>query len=368
MDRRHAHMRTSIVRIVTALSLVATACSSDSSSESISPTSSTGSSASAAPTTSTSQPTATDKSTSSVAPAPKPGEPWLAFKWGSLDGDDGLWLSRIDGSDRHQLVADLPGGQAHPDWSPDGNQIVFVEKNPTESIWVVNADGSDPHEIVPAGEGCCGMDHPSWSPDGDSISFMHWVGPEESITSQIEVYRITDGSLRVAATSPLPDVLDYPRWSPDGTTFAVEVGRLTPDASGYKGGGIGLISTDTGKLTMLTDFTNFGAYPDWRPDGKALVFDTNGLSFYESVPQGLATNIHTINIDGTGLTQLTHNEPGGERATEPFWRADGTIGYLETDANMSTNRYVKYVSAVGEPLADPTTPIQATHPRIRPHT
>jgi Tol biopolymer transport system component len=274
----------------------------------------------------------------------RPDEAWITYSW------DGIEVSRPDGTDQHALQPAIAGDPGHPDWSPDGRRIVFVvtEQEADEALWIMGSDGSDAHEIVPPG--CCGQDHPYWSPDGTSIAFTRWVGSGSSETSQIVVYDIADESLRVVAESTMPTELDQAHWSPDGTSCCA-------------GGAIGLIPVATGELTILTDAVPFAGYPAWRPDGGSIAFDSNGLSYYESTTPEQATNLHLIDIDGSGLTQLTHNEPGARRATEPFWLSNDTIGYVAADAERSDNRWVSYVSADGRQLSDPTTPIRATHPQ-----
>src|SRR4051812_49040174 len=54
------------------------------------------------------------------------------------------------------------------------------------------------------------------SPDGKSIAFMRWVGPQASVASQVEIFDVATGSLRVAASTKVPTTLDQPHWSPDG--------------------------------------------------------------------------------------------------------------------------------------------------------
>ena len=283
---------------------------------------------------------------------------------------DSLTLSRLDGSDRHVVNGGLPGSQVHPDWSPDGNQLVFIQEDSdqaaadghtSEAIWIMNADGSNPHVVVPADNTCCGQDHPYWSPDGKMIAFTHYAGPT---TSQIVLVGVDGTNRRVLTETTAPLFLDQAHWSPDGSTLAVEVDQQTADGSDVAGSAIGIIPLATGQLKVLTAFDQFYSYPDWRGDGNALVFDSNGLSLWENLPIGKATNLFTINVDGTDLTQLTHNPVDGRRATQADWLADGTIAYVEAEATRSNNRYLRFVTANGDALRPPATPIFATHPRI----
>ena len=290
-----------------------------------------------------------------VSGQPRPG--WAAFS------ADGLTVSRLDGSQRHVVNGGLPGEQVHPDWSPDGTKLVFVERNPDEALWIMNADGSDPHQIVPS-DSASGLDKPYWSPDGTTIAFSHYVGQEAEETHQLELVNVDGSNRHVLASPKAPLFLDQAHWSPDGSSIAVEVARVPLGTTDVDGSAIGIVTVATGQLRMVTGYDQFFSYPDWRHDGKALVFDTNGMSLYEDLPAGKATNLYTINIDGTGLTQLTHNPADGHRASEADWLADGTVAYIEAERTRSPNRFLNFITATGTPLADPATPISATHPRI----
>ena len=49
-----------------------------------------------------------------------------------------------------------------PDWSPEGDRIVFTRSEPdgsNETIWIVNADGSNPVQVTEGTD-----DNPSWGP------------------------------------------------------------------------------------------------------------------------------------------------------------------------------------------------------------
>jgi Tol biopolymer transport system component len=303
---------------------------------------------------------------SAGAVAPAPGEEWVAFRSPRPDGRDGIFLARPDGSDRHQLVADLPFVQASPAWSPDGTRLAFIERNPDEALWAVDADGSNATELVPASTGCCGQDKPDWSPDGTTIAFVRWIGPEDAITSEIALYDLATGDITVSYSSKFPTVLDRPRWSPDGTLLAVDVTTMQPNGSDFAAGAIGLIDLRSGLLEELTDSGHFFAYASWNPSGTALVFESEGLSYWNDTPAGRATNLWTINADGSDLRQITDNEPGGHRATQPFWRADDSICYVDAEAKQSDRHLVRCLGADLRPLPDPATPIQGTHPRFRP--
>jgi Tol biopolymer transport system component len=99
-------------------------------------------------------------------------------------------------------------------------------------------------------------------------------------------------------------------WSPDGKTVAFYGVQFTPGTGGTLVGGppnIFLIDAAGGPQRLLTG----GRFPSWSPDGKRIAFDSSGAG----------SNIFTINPDGSGLEQLTHETAG--RNIRPHWSPDG---------------------------------------------
>lgn len=154
----------------------------------------------------------TPNNKSLFSPAWSPRDDYIAMSSTSSD-DAGLWIVKTDGSELTHV--NYPGGGS-PDWSPDGNSIVFgdtmlsiieIETGETRTlplhgsypswsligdriafifyvggkkaeVWTINADGSDASMIHDNGSNA------SWSPDGEQIAFhKHWEYKDEMITT-----------------------------------------------------------------------------------------------------------------------------------------------------------------------------------------
>jgi Tol biopolymer transport system component len=106
---------------------------------------------------------------------------WITF-WGSETGKQGgdIWIAATDGSHWQQLTFDGSGNEG-PQWSPDGQLIVYssTRGSPRSHVWIMNADGSNNRQLTfdPFGGA-----RPAFHPDGNTIVFtsnppgaaIHW--------------------------------------------------------------------------------------------------------------------------------------------------------------------------------------------------
>ncbi len=165
-----------------------------------------------------------------------------------------LWRSRIDGSERLQLT-DPPLYPLNPRWSPDGKQIAFwgYRKGTVDEIYTVPADGGVPEPLVPGTS--VARREPNWSPNGDRILF------EEVAPNAPPVLRLLD--LQSHRVSSIPGSVGYtgPRWSPDGRHIVA----MTKDARKMV-----LFDFQTGKWSDLIQTTI--DFPNWSRDSQYVYF------------------------------------------------------------------------------------------------
>jgi hypothetical protein len=270
-------------------------------------------------------------SASSSAPSPSAvgrvvgdDEPWIVLI-ARTAGGYGVHFVRPDGSDLHRWSADIPGTQEHPDWSPDGRQLVIdaLDGAGVRDLWIANADGSDARVAVDCVDPCKWADEPAWSPDGASIAFQHVVlGDLGTMTSTLEILDIATGTSRVVLTMPTRQVLLAPRWAPDGRRLVVEVARVPEDSYlvDADGGAIGIVDLDSAQpaVELLTDMASLGQTPDWSPDGGWIVWAS-------SVDGDRGhTELMRSRPDGTDVRAITAVVPDGAAATNPTYSPDGS--------------------------------------------
>ncbi len=217
----------------------------------------------------------------------------------------GVHFVRPDGSGMHRWTADVPGTHEHPDWSPDGGQIVLnsVRADGGEDVWIGSVDGTQADKVVACTAPCIWADEPSWTPDGTGIIFQRLAARAGGgLTSTLELLEVDTGNVRVVLTMPELQVVLAPR-------FATAV---DPD-----GGAIGIVDLDAPEPSdeYLTGFDSFANNPDWSPVGDVITFSQ------PTGPGKPASDPWTIAPDGTGSSLLTDVGIAEAHRTGKAWTA-----------------------------------------------
>ncbi len=204
-------------------------------------------------------------STHGVAAAcPARPDPSKGYTWG-LDRFD-FYTANLDGTDRRRIT-NYGTYTAEGILSPDGKRIVFTSlKDGDLDIYTMNVDGTDVKRLT----NTVGYDGgPWWSPDGKQIVYRsHHPGNAE----ELKEYQ---------------DLLKQNLVRPN----KVELFVMNADGSNQR------------QVTRLGG-ANFG--PSWTPDGKQIVFASNHKNPVGRAAQNF--DLFLISLDGTGLTQITHDE------------------------------------------------------------
>jgi Tol biopolymer transport system component len=206
-----------------------------------------------------------------------------------------------------------PGFQGEPDFSPDGNQVVFAwdgEKRDNRDIYVkLIGTGGPPLRLTtdPADDYS-----PRWSPDGRFIAFLRDLARHKSAVLLIPALGGPERKIAEVSGEPFANL----GWSPDGNSLVI-----SDRDSAKEPFALFLLSIETGEKQKLTsppaqlmgDFS-----PAFSPDGRTLAFsryiDLGGLS-----------NLYLLALsDGlrpTGEAKRIALENHGP--TRPAWTADG---------------------------------------------
>ncbi len=195
-----------------------------------------------------------------------------------VDAHGGLVRTLIQGS---------PTMLQSPTWSPNGNEILFVNGDersslPSTSLSIIDADGSNlrtlPQDVAKA----------QWSPDGSQILSM--------TSNEIVAVSPTDGSARTIANVHALSI------APDGSK-----------AIATKGDEIDIVSLADASSRTVASTTNFVEDPSWSPDSDKIAYTSRVPMTFESTlcvvdtGDGESRDL-AFPVDNTGITWSPDSE------------------------------------------------------------
>jgi dipeptidyl aminopeptidase/acylaminoacyl peptidase len=209
-----------------------------------------------------------------------------------------------DGTKNRFLIS---GGSV--EWSPDGSRIAYLQRGePSGSqifVRYMDAEGSV-SQITRLTESPSNI---QWSPDGKSIAFSMRVPKRE--TWRIPMPEAPRGA-RWVETPRIVTKLDYRQ---DGQGFVED---------GYSH--IFVVPADGGSPRQLTSGDwNHGA-PNWMPDGRTIVFQSNRVEDAEY--SWRQSDIYAVDVASGAIRQLTtRNGPDGQPTPSPDGKLIAYTGY-----------------------------------------
>jgi Tol biopolymer transport system component len=237
-----------------------------------------------------------ESSAAATPPAVKAAE--LVY-WKERQGHQRLFTARADGTGEHQITH-VEGDAGAPDWSPDGQRIVFGLDQPHGppgcSVMIINADGSGLTDLTGRREGC--DNDPAFTPDGKRLVFLHY---DDSTDVEAIWSMDTSGGDRRLITGSRGSGRVDPNVSPNGrwVTFVRSRGDSGRQA-------LVAVHPDGTKLHRLTPYSwRVAPKHDWSPDGKRIVLTTN----HDLKRPHEGANLVTIRPDGSGVKRLTRFTP-----------------------------------------------------------
>lgn len=187
-----------------------------------------------------------------------------------LPGNQGIYVMKADGTRVLQVTqtgSPDVGLDTDPQWSPDGWRIVFQRFNvrsatPQDGIalWVVNLVTGREHRVTPWS--VRGGDTPDWSPDGQHILFHSNVDGPSDVSANLYIIR-PDGTDLEQLTFLQGGFRNYlgSSYSPDGTM--ITFGRRP--ATGGTNADVFVMNVDGTNVQHVTRTELYDSYPDWGP-------------------------------------------------------------------------------------------------------
>lgn len=211
-----------------------------------------------------------------------------------------------DGTD-HQQITHTPDLQAsgQPSWNPDGSLLFRRSGSGFADIWAMGPFGENPHLLadIPGRQW-----YPSYSPDMTRLLFATTQSPNED-TDRGVFTSAPDGS-GLETVFDVPGAYDSaPAWRADGAKIAFESNADVAGGNPEHDMEIWTVNPDGSSPCQLTHNTAHDEGPAWSPDGTMLA--------YTSGPDDFHGDIHVMTATGTHLRQLTFY-PG--RDESPDWQ------------------------------------------------
>jgi Tol biopolymer transport system component len=295
-------------------------------------------------------------SASSAVAIVRPGEAWIAFQ------GSGLELIRPDGTGRHRLYPSLTGGEhLHPDWSPDGERIVFSIRAATDEIWIGNVDGTGTERLISCADPCRWVDEPAWSPDGRSLAFHRMVAEGGTGISTLEILDLASGDSHVVTTAPGDRSFYAPRWSPDGSQLVAEFVHRSSTAADADviSDALAIVDPSDGDLNEITEAEDRCNNPDWGWTNDRILCSKPVSETGFDGPSYLLS----LATDGSDPVPLTPMEGAGAAAVHATWLPDGSGAIFIDGAGTMA---VAAADGTGVTSATADRRIAGYHPRVRP--
>jgi Tol biopolymer transport system component len=232
-----------------------------------------------------------------------------------LGGDELIVFERVEsGAEERDLYAIGPdGGEPRllrspgdsPHWSPDGSELAFSAcLNPpdcTTAVALFDRSTGDVHGFSPPDpdlETHCAI----WAPSGNRLACE---GLSEADPTRAGVYtvRASDGKgLTRITRNPGGD--DIPlAYSPDGSQLLLD--RMDPSRGGSANQALFVTPISGGRPHRITPWGFTDDYASWSPDGRTIVFGTNGA-------------LYRVSPGGRGFAEITLKTADGSSAESAF--------------------------------------------------
>jgi len=231
----------------------------------------------------------------------------VAFERGSSGGfGKDLFVTPVAGGAARRLTFDNAWGGA-PTWTQDGAEIVFSSmRGGPLNLWRISAAGGSPWPV--AGVGAMAY-HASIPRKGNLLAYEH-----ASLSSSIWQIRLNNTTHSQGAASRLLTARGMINWrpdfSPDGKKIVFESDRL-----GYSD--IWYCDSDGANCTQLTSLHGTAGTGRWSPDGNHVVFEFQSQHYYD---------VYVVDVPD-GRPRLLRTFPRSDNGA-PNWSRDGKWIYF----------------------------------------
>lgn len=253
-------------------------------------------------------------------PQPTPPDPAIAYE---AHGGGAIKLMVMNADGTNKAVVVRQGRNRMPNWSPDGQKLVFASDLNGPGIYIVNKDGTGLCKLVPINDAMFLFAGPVWSPlplaGLERIVYADF--PDEGFSRDlfaVNAYCQNPGA-PVNLTNTPNTTEWFPSWSRFADRLAVQENAAAqgPEVVLYtvEPAGNGIALTGRTRLKDLGLFTDrYAAEPDWAKADDRIALEAN-------LPSGEAGELWITNLTLGGTVNLTATTDVHE--IHPSWSPDG---------------------------------------------
>jgi Tol biopolymer transport system component len=301
----------------------------------------------------------------SAAASPRGTNGQITFaRFNPLLGDTQVYVVNTDGTGQRLVQGPTDTGEC-PAWFPDGAHIATCGSPvlPGGGSRIINPDDGTFRDIG-------GQDptlfNPCSFPSPDGTMLLCETFSEDGSQNGIHTIRSSDGGGLTQITSN-PGGDDIPGgWSPNGKRIVFD--RISPEGDSE---GLFVVNINGTGLKQITPDLRFSSFGSWSPQGNEIVFSRH-------VTADVHSSIWVVHADGTGLREINiqpasacggaNADPDAQGCNEPTWSPDGTMIAFVRSHNNDVDGEIYTVNADGTDLTKVTSapgsnsPNWGTHP------
>ena len=245
-----------------------------------------------------------------TAPAFSPDGSAVAFVRGAVAGVvSDLYVVPVAGGTPKRLTFDKTWIMGSLTWTPDGSEIVFSSmRGGLGALWRISASGGKPRPVE--GVGVIAWS-PSISPKGNQLVYQH-MGFKDSLF-RLDLKDETHPQGPPVFLRSEKGFNWRPQFSPDGKKIVFESNAL-----GYSD--LWVCDVDGSHCAALTSLRGTAGAPRWSPDGRYIAFEFRPKDHSE---------IYLVEVGG-GPPRLLQTLSGSDNGG-PSWSRDGKSIYFYSD-------------------------------------